>query len=62
MDGSRSGNSLGGNAKLDSLFALLFSHFTEEGNLLFVGWLPLVITFECALEMSFDVYIEGLWL
>ena len=54
--------SFGCDAKLNSLLALLFCDFTEEGNFLFVGGFPLIIAFECAFKMGFNVYIEGLGL
>ena len=53
--------SLGGDAQLNSLFALLLCHLSEEGDLLFIWWLPLVIAIECVLQVGLDVYIEGLW-
>ena len=53
-------SSLGCEAKLNSLFALLLCYSAEEGYFLFIGGLPCIVTLECALEMCFDIDIECL--
>ena len=41
---------------------LLFGEGGEESNFLFAGRFPLIVRFESGLQVSFDVYIEGLGL
>lgn len=54
--------SLRRNAQLRLGFLLLFGQCAEECDLFCAGRFPLVIRLKCALEMRFDIDVEGLWL
>ena len=54
------GCSLSWNSQLFGCLCLFLRQFSEETNLLFARRLPLIIGFECALEVSLDIDIERL--
>ena len=58
--GDNSARSLGGNAQLVVCSVLLLGKLAEESDFVFAGRFPLVIRFECRLEVRFDVHVECL--
>ena len=54
--------SLCGDSQLYICFGLLLGKCAEEVDLLFAGWLPLVIRLKGAFKMRFYVHVECLWL
>ena len=39
---------------------MFLGELSEEPNFLLAGWLPLIIRFECALQVRFDIDIKRL--
>ena len=54
------GPSLGRDSQLFVSLLLLFGQCAEEADFLLARWLPLVVRFECALEMGLNIDIECL--